>query len=440
MKIILPSLERIVYEKIKSKNIIKQLIIPEKSIEFNISEVNRFYLVIEDNERKICFTTKEKYLPRGIEYALITNILPSEQRFKEGNIEIKKWSQHPQLKEYSTLDIISSWKNDFTYKEEETDTPGLRQPQIAALHMIMGHLKLPLDAATVVMPTGTGKTETMLATLIANRCEKLLVIVPSDSLRNQIAGKFFSLGLLKEFGIVGEKSLYPTIGVIKNRFENIDEITGFLEKCNVVVTTMSWLTNQDDVTQELFAKSFSHIFIDEAHHVKASSWNEFRNKFDSEKIIQFTATPFRNDGKRLDGKIISNFPLKNAQEQGYYKKIEFISIREYDKGKADQKIADVAVERLRSDMAKSFNHILMARCATKNRANEIFKLYKGNTDLNPVLIYSGVPNFKESYNKILQKQTRIIVCVDMLGEGFDLPELKLQHFMILEKVYLLRYN
>lgn len=242
----------------------------------------------------------------------------------------------------------------------------------------MGHLKLPLDAATVVMPTGTGKTETMLATLVANRSEKLLVTVPSDSLRNQIAEKFFNLGLLKQFGIVGEKSLYPIVGVIKNKFESAEEVAEFVMKCNVVVSTMSWITNQNNETQELFAKTFSHIFIDEAHHVKASSWNEFRNKFDKEKVIQFTATPFRNDGKRLDGKIISNFPLKKAQEQGYYKKIEFISIREYEKEKADQEIARVAVERLRSDLAdpKPYNHILMARCATKERAKEIFKLYE----------------------------------------------------------------
>jgi superfamily II DNA or RNA helicase len=78
---------------------------------------------------------------------------------------------------------------------------------------------------------------------------------------------------------------------------------------------MSWLTNQNNETQELFAKTFSHIFIDEAHHVKASSWNEFRNKFEKEKVIQFTATPFRNDGKRLDGKIISNFPLKKHRNK-----------------------------------------------------------------------------------------------------------------------------
>lgn len=433
MKITLPSLESTLYQKSGSKNIVRQLLASKRPISLNVLEENRFYLVVEDNGKKTCFTTKEDYIPDGIEYALLTNVLPSKQRFEEGKIVIKRWVKHPLLKEYSPSEITQSWKNDFLYKEEDHNEPGLRQPQIAALHMIMGHLKLPIDAATVVMPTGTGKTETMLATLVANRCEKLLVTVPSDSLRNQIANKFFNLGLLKQFGVVGEKSLYPIVGLIKNKFETTEEITEFLDKCNVVVTTMSWLTNQNNETQEIFSKTFNHIFIDEAHHVKASSWNEFRNKFDNEKIIQFTATPFRNDGKRLDGKIISNFPLKKAQEQGYYKKIEFISIREYEKEKADQEIAKVAVERLRSDLSNSYNHILMARCATKDRADEILKLYEVHKDLNPVVIYSGAPNFKETYDKILQKQTRIIVCVDMLGEGFDLPELKIAAFHDIRK-------
>lgn len=433
MKITLPSLESILHQKTGSKNIVRQLLTPKQSIPLNIQEENRFHIVIEDNGNKICLTTKEGYVPEGIEYVLLTNVLPSKQRLEEGKIVIKGWAKHPLLKEHLPSKVTQSWKNDFLYKEEDKNEPGLRQPQSAALHMIMGHLKIPLDAATVVMPTGTGKTETMLATLVANRCEKLLVTVPSDSLRNQIAEKFFNLGLLKQFDVVGKKSLYPIVGVIKNKFESTEDITEFLEKCNVVVTTMSWLTNQNNETQELFAKTFSHIFIDEAHHVKASSWNEFRNKFDSEKIIQFTATPFRNDGKRLDGKIISNFPLKKAQEQGYYKKIEFISIREYEKEKADQEIAKVAVERLRSDLANSYNHILMARCATKERAKQIFKLYETHKDLNPVVIYSGAPNFKETYDKILQKKTKIIVCVDMLGEGFDLPELKIAAFHDIRK-------
>lgn len=208
MKITLPSLESTLYQKTGSKNIIKQLLASKRSIPLNVLQENRFYLLVEDNGNKICLTTKEEYIPEEIEYALFTNMLPSKKRFKEGKIVIKGWAKHPLLKEYSSNEIIQSWKNDFLYKEEDKSESGLRQPQIAALHMIMGHLKLPLDAATVVMPTGTGKTETMLSTLIANRCEKLLVTMPSDSLRNQIAEKFFNLGLLKQFGIGGEKSLY----------------------------------------------------------------------------------------------------------------------------------------------------------------------------------------------------------------------------------------
>lgn len=433
MNIVLPKLEINIYQKPGSQNVVKHFIAPEKTIALNITKQNKNYIIIDDDGDKICLTTKMEFIPNGIEFAIQTNIIPVHKRFLENRIIVKSWLKHPKLKEYSLNEVLESWKNAFFYKEEDKDSPGLRQPQIAALHMIMGHLKLPIDAASVVMPTGTGKTETMLATLVAHRCQKLLVTVPSDSLRNQIANKFKQLGLLKQFGVVADSALYPSVGVIKNKFESIAELKSFLSKSNVVISTMNWLTNQSNEVQEIFADSFSQIFIDEAHHVKAESWNEFRNKFNDEKIVQFTATPFRNDGKRLDGKIIYNFPLKKAQEQGYYKKIEFIPIHEYDKEKADKQIAEAAAERLRADLKKPYNHILMARCSKKERANEIFKLYEVHNDLNPVMIYSGSPNFKEAYSKILRKEAKIIVCVDMLGEGFDLPELKIAAFHDIRK-------
>ncbi|PIG97911.1 hypothetical protein CS542_06650 [Pedobacter sp. IW39] len=105
--------------------------------------------------------------------------------------------------------------------------------------------------------------------------------------------------------------------------------------------------------------------------------------------MQFTATPFRNDGKRLEGNIISNFPLRKAQEQGYYK--NRVQQLEFDKDKADAKIAN-AIAKLRRDLGKGYNHILMARCANRPRADEIYELYKGYTEFNPVKIYTNVKN------------------------------------------------
>lgn len=64
------------------------------------------------------------------------------------------------------------------------------------------------------MPTGTGKTETMLSVLISSMCKRVLVVVPSDALRAQIAEKFETLGILKIPGnkILAEKALRPVVG------------------------------------------------------------------------------------------------------------------------------------------------------------------------------------------------------------------------------------
>ena len=68
------------------------------------------------------------------------------------------------------------------------------------------------------MPTGTGKTETMLAWLVAQRPERVLVVVPSTALRDQIATKFETLGILQLEGIVDRSALRPRVGRLEGRF------------------------------------------------------------------------------------------------------------------------------------------------------------------------------------------------------------------------------
>ena len=435
MNISLPAVTRTLLKQANSHNEIVQFICEQKEVNLNMVNTQGQYAIIEDQGINYYLTANEADIPPDQEYVLLTNVNPTKRLLRNNKVKFRTWLKHPALVQYTKDDVIASWFDNFYYKEEiqEKNILGLRQPQMAALHSVMGNFRLQTDAATVVMPTGTGKTETMLSLLIANRCERLLVTVPSDSLRDQISRKFISLGLLKQFGIIGDGALYPIVGIIKTKFNSTTELEDCISQCNVVVTTMAWLTSQSEAVQKVLAASFSQVFIDEAHHVKAASWNEFRGHFSKEKVVQFTATPFRNDGKRLDGKIVSNFPLKKAQEQGYYRKIQFIPIREYDTDQADAKIAETAIQRLREDREKGNDHILMARCATKSRADEIFKLYQNEKDLKPVVVYSGIPNFKAIYQQIIKKEAKIIVCVDMLGEGFDLPELKIAAFHDIRK-------
>ncbi|WP_294670051.1 DEAD/DEAH box helicase family protein [uncultured Fluviicola sp.] len=431
--VILPPLEKQIFKN--GKNSITNLISPKIKLAFTIVDSDSKSVTISAGKSNIYLTADSTNIPKNIKYALLTGSDPTTSNINDGSIEIKNWIKHPGLNMVQNpAKITSSWKSAFKFKEENVQSgdKGLRQPQIGALYMLLGHLKLPLNTATVVLPTGTGKTETMLSALVAQQCQKLLIIVPSDSLRTQLSGKFSTLGLLKEFDIVDDDALYPIVGTIGQGFSSVKDLSDFVSKCNVVITTMGILSRCDDDQKIEISKLFSNVFIDEAHHIKAKTWDKFKNIFPPEKVVQFTATPFRNDGKRLDGKIIFNFPLKKAQEQGYFTKIDFISLREYDFEKADKLIAETAINRLREDL-KTYNHILMARCETKNRAIKVFEYYKDQLDLNPVLIYSGVPGFQETYKKILNKEAKIIVCVDMLGEGFDLPELKVAAFHDIRK-------
>jgi reverse gyrase len=52
----------------------------------------------------------------------------------------------------------------------------------------------------------------MLATFVATRPERLLVIVPTSVLREQIATKFEALGILQREQIVASSALRPCVG------------------------------------------------------------------------------------------------------------------------------------------------------------------------------------------------------------------------------------
>ncbi len=78
----------------------------------------------------------------------------------------------------------------------------------------------------------------------------------------------------------------------------------------------------------------------------------------------------------------------------------------------------------------------MARVENVARAKEVFELYRQYPEFNPVQLHTGIKSVRQRElirQKIVSKEARIIVCVDMLGEGFDLPELKIAAFHDIRK-------
>ncbi|OBQ64322.1 type III restriction endonuclease subunit R [Mesorhizobium loti] len=326
-----------------------------------------------------------------------------------------------------------SWDGQFNFRREIPDAAGnvapnkrgLRPPQLGALHAIGAHWSLYKQPATIVMPTGTGKTETMLSVLAAYAREPMLVVVPSDALRAQTARKFMTFGLLRWLQVLRPDTINPVVGVVTKVPKSPADLEMF-ERCNVVVATMSSLA---DVAAEYLwpdlVKRAGILVIDEAHHVGARRWTKFREAFTGKPILQFTATPFRRDGTLVDGQVIYSYPLRMAQTDGYFRKITFEPVYEPSPARADAAIADAAVAKLRADLAAGFDHLMMARCESIERAEAVLKLYVARAaDLKPLLIHSRQGDRQLRVASLIAGESKIAVCVNMLGEGFDLPQLK----------------
>lgn len=330
-------------------------------------------------------------------------------------------------------DIVESWKNNkFCFpKSNSDDEVGFRSAQLGALYAIKSHWTVSSKAATIVMPTGTGKTEVMIATVVSECCSKTCIIVPSDLLRKQTIKRFSTLGKLREIGAINESFENPIVGCLMSSPKDITELQELLDRSNLIITTMSLLNSgyfKNELIQ-LLASTCDTVIIDEAHHVPANSWKKVKNAFESVKCLQFTATPFRNDGKKIDGDIIYNFPLGLAQERGYFKPINFYPVYEFDSDKKDLSVAKKAVELLESDIANGLPHLLLVRVSSQGRAKVLYEnIYqKYYSQYAPVLIISSnsAADNRSALQSVTDGISRIIVCVDMFSEGIDIPQLKI---------------
>lgn len=195
--------------------------------------------------------------------------------------------------------IVESWRNSFSFNTQGDDSVGLRPAQLGAIFSIKAHWTVSNEPATIVMPTGTGKTETMIAVVVSEMIDHTLIIVPSNLLRKQTAEKFLTFGILQDIGIINPSALKPTVTALLTTPKLLSDLKTILAKSNVVITTMSLLQRFSDNYLAVITETCNALIVDEAHHIAANTWGTVKHKLKKLRCLQFTATPFRNDGKKL---------------------------------------------------------------------------------------------------------------------------------------------
>lgn len=302
---------------------------------------------------------------------------------------------------------------------------GLRPAQVAAAHALSGHFFARHDPAIVVMPTGSGKTCVMILAAFLLRARRVLVLTPSRMVRDQLVDQFAGLHLLKRVGALAVDVALPRVARVEGQIRTAADWKKLAKKDVVVSTVQSASPFLRGVAQPP-PDLFDLIMVDEAHHAPAPSWRTLLECFPAARVALFTATPFRRDERTVRGRLVFEYSLERAREDGVFGRIQYEPVVPSAGVDPDVALAKAAEARLKSDRKAGLRHLLMVRSAQRARAEQLAALYHAKTSLRLATVFGAhtQKHVRSVVKRMVEGDLDGVICVDMLGEGFDLPSLK----------------
>ncbi len=283
------------------------------------------------------------------------------------------------------------------------------------------------------MPTGTGKTKLFVSIIkdIYNYgvdtkiAIKVLILVHRTELIDQIdeeLGYRYNLA----HGIIqsGEKErkIYPI------QLASVQTLSRRVEK---------WTE-----------KEFDFIIVDEAHHVKAESYQKIIKAFPHAKLLGVTATPVRLNGHGFTDtfdELIVSPSVKHFIDEGYLSQYEYYSvarssfiqkeidgIKKFSQGDyAESELERVCDnDRIRAQVVKTYLDFAndkkgIVYTINKEHNKNLCEEFKAN-GVSAVAIDSDTPKeMREQYIQQFRRGDFKIICnVNLFTEGFDCPDIE----------------
>ena len=304
------------------------------------------------------------------------------------------------------------------------DSPNWRNAQLGALSATVAHWSVdPEERLLLSMPTGSGKSGVATALPYIARSHRVLVVVPSRELRDQMAVGFQTEDVLRRIGAV-TGHVHPVVETVSGR--TID--WGLLESADVVIALPNSISPAHfAVGSEPDPNFFDLVIVDEAHHTPAATWRSILDYYPRARAVLLTATPRRADGKSLPGTHAFHYPLRLAMSDGIYQTIlpQIIDIdSESTLEQRDGQIADGVVAA--SNDPNHANSAILIRASSVLRAGKLQTLY-ASLGLTAEIMTAKV--LADERRRIIDAwrsgELRAVITVDMLAEGFDLPSLRI---------------
>jgi superfamily II DNA or RNA helicase len=336
----------------------------------------------------------------------------------------------------------------------------LREPQqgaFAALSAFAANPGAGEREVGIVLPVGCGKSGCITLTPFAFKATRTLVIAPNVPIALQLE-KDFDPASPDNFYLkctVLDGPPYPEIVDIRGTTTNRSD----LEEADVVITNIHQLQGAANRWLEGLPDDFFDLIqFDEGHHNVAASWETLRGKFPRAKIVNFSATPTRADGQLMAGRILYSYPIYQAIQKGYIKRLKAVVLNprtlRYVRREDGQEI-EVSLEEVRQlgEQDANFRRSIVTSTETLNTIvdasiQELEKLRAANGGDKRLKIIASALNYEHcgqivaayrsknrhadyvhsrevgaANDRVMKKlenhELDVIVQVRKLGEGFD---------------------
>jgi len=303
-----------------------------------------------------------------------------------------------------------------------------RDCQVGAAWATLAHFTSSRDPALISMPTGSGKTALMMMLALLLKPKHVVIVNPSIVLRDQTAEKFASLKDLKDAGVYPKDGAVPLVhNHDTGRVTSVDQWREFLEYDVIVATPHTISPGYEDVVappDDVFGKD-TLFFFDEAHHSRAPTWQVLLESFEKSRRVLLTATPFRNDRRRLLAKLIYHYPMRLALDAGIYEPITYHSVETDNPKNKDEQLCKKARLIYRKHQKKYPDARLLIRAELVRHSGRLLNLYRdAGLNVEEVNYERRLKENEEALNKLRKGSLDGIICIDKIGEGLDIPHLK----------------
>lgn len=304
---------------------------------------------------------------------------------------------------------------------------GLYSCQKGALMAVCAHFSASDRPAIVSMPTGSGKTEVMIALAFVLGAQRVLVIEPATVLRRQTAERFRRMSIFRQLGVVCDELGPPNSRCVEHICGDREDWASFREHDVVVATPKTVSPAEEWVCDPPDDGLFDLLLFDEAHHITAKTWRAIMSAFPAARVVLLTATPFRRDRRKLPGDLVYHYSIGNALDDGIYRPVRFHSVPYHAREEeCDEALAEAAALLLADEREQGSAPQILVRVDEVDWADRLVPIYQ-STGLHTEAIHYRKTTRQNAaaLGAFRQGELDALICVGMLTEGLDVPSIKI---------------